>query len=219
MRSIHFPPSPAYGGPLSAATEAEVMQFVGMSCHLANCPSHRGPQPAKRQGEARAACCFTWPTPQDELLATHHTINIWEALSSVCINILLSGRKSETTGSMRINRLWDYAEIYLCQSLLFITLEDKLILVYRARFSLTLALRRDSLHSCIILCKFITFYITDYFEKHLMLKLNGASCETSTCSVRVNWPVPDFTVLGNCLQRERKESFLTSWKSHLLAWH
>lgn len=42
MSSIHFPTS-AYGGPLSSATEAEVMQFVGMSCHFTNCPSHWGP--------------------------------------------------------------------------------------------------------------------------------------------------------------------------------
>lgn len=69
---------------------------------------------------------------------------------------------------MRANRLRDYAEIYLCQSLLFIMLEDKLILVYRARFSLTLAL---SLHLCIILCKFITFDITENLEKVLKLKL------------------------------------------------
>lgn len=51
INEIHsFPPSLAYGGPLSTATEAEVMQFVGMSCHLANCPSHRGPRPAEDKG-------------------------------------------------------------------------------------------------------------------------------------------------------------------------
>lgn len=42
MRSIHFPAS-AYGGPLSSATEAEVMQFVGMPCHFTNRPSHWDP--------------------------------------------------------------------------------------------------------------------------------------------------------------------------------
>lgn len=71
--------------------------------------------------------------------------------------MLTSGRKSETTGSMRANRLGDYAGMYLCQSLLFITLEEKLILVYRTRVSLTLALRHHRLPSCIISCKFITF--------------------------------------------------------------
>lgn len=44
-------------------------------------------------------------------------------------------------------------------------LEEKLILVYRTRFSLTLELRHDRLLSCIMSCKFITFDVTD-LEKH-----------------------------------------------------
>lgn len=40
---------------------------------------------------------------------------------------------------MTANRLGDYAGIYLCQSLLFVMSEEKIILVYRTSFSLTLA--------------------------------------------------------------------------------
>lgn len=43
MSPIHFLPW-AYGMSLSSATEAEVMQFVGMSCHSTNYLSHWAPR-------------------------------------------------------------------------------------------------------------------------------------------------------------------------------
>lgn len=50
MSSIHFPTS-TYGGPLSSATEAEVMQFVGMSCHFHKLSNPL--RPGKEQHEGR----------------------------------------------------------------------------------------------------------------------------------------------------------------------
>ncbi|MEQ2239397.1 hypothetical protein ILYODFUR_004051 [Ilyodon furcidens] len=51
MSSIHFPTS-AYGGPLSTATEAEMMQFVGMSCHFHKLSNPQRPWPAEdKQGQ------------------------------------------------------------------------------------------------------------------------------------------------------------------------
>lgn len=146
-------------------------------------------------------------------ITSHHTINIREASASVCINNLRSERKSESAGSMRANRLWDYAEIYLCQSLLFITLEDKLILVYRARFSLTSALRHESLCSCINLCKFITFDITKNLEKQ---KLNISAVKPQ----HAQWEWTDLFLisLAGQLSAKREEGVLFNFlkKSSLL---
>lgn len=50
--SAHDPPGPprlAYGMALSLAAEPEVMQFVGMSCHLTNYPSHWGLQKTRAE--------------------------------------------------------------------------------------------------------------------------------------------------------------------------
>ena len=87
MSSIHFPTS-AYGGPLSSATEAEVMQFVGMSRHFHKLPIPQRPRAPTKEDKARAACCcfvlffskgilllcvcFTRPTDHT-LMATEHT--------------------------------------------------------------------------------------------------------------------------------------------------
>lgn len=42
----------AYGATLSSATEAEVMQFVGMSCHFSGSPSTHKQQRARREGRS-----------------------------------------------------------------------------------------------------------------------------------------------------------------------
>lgn len=65
----------------------------------------------------------------------------------------MTRRKSETTGSIRVSLPEDYNMQYLCQSLLFFVLQEKLILVYTIRFSLTLSLRHKSLLSCFIAWK------------------------------------------------------------------
>ncbi len=201
MRSIHFPSS-AYGGPLSSATEAEVMQFVGMSCHFTNCPSHWD---TGQQKTSKGSLLFgQLPTITGSNRSHTHTPKHY---TCICLHLhKYFDEKSEKAGSVEVNLSGDYNIQYLCQSLLFFRLWQKLILIYRIRFSRILALRHDSLLIYIMVCKDSKFGKTrqrkttkhcTYNEiKSIIERINS---ETTDLLVRVNWaahprPVPGFTM-------------------------
>lgn len=92
-------PLRAYGGPLSSAAEAELMQFVGMSCHFTQTARPHWGQQKTSKGSVFSFFLFFQMSRRTR----------WSASIAKTF-----WKKSETTGSIEINLLEDFNTQYLC---------------------------------------------------------------------------------------------------------